>query len=528
MNALLVRMRGTWTRVSTWIDARRIAVTCFLAALAVYGIESIAWPLTGGRDSTTYLMYYVDMWHAHPAYPALMLYRTPLAPLVYGPLLQLGGPLLAEAGMAVLFAVSVSAFALAALEFGPAASVLTAVAVLAYPGYGALFHQVSSDPIFAFVFSLWTLATVRVLRRPRVRGFVVCGVLLLALVLARPGSQTLLVFALAPLLLSTSWRRRLLYTATFAVSAAVLLTAWAGYNDARYGSFVVARAGWADVPFYRVFHMEKIVRPENGPASRELADDVRRDLLGRPPYTQQGVTTVDQFFRLASDRMWSDAVVVVDHEWGWHSDYAVLRTVSIEAIDRHLHLYARDVAGAVWDELRYPYQWSAPVSARAAVVRARTSPIHASGPGDLGGRYWWLASTPSGKAPVAARVARLDREVNTLQDDIPGRSGSATLARILNAISRGFPWAAMWLFASFVALVWRRPSGWVALVVTAALALAVIVGTMLGNPQALEYGLPFQPAFVLCCMAALAGRRDATRAGLEKPVAYDVPLRRTT
>ncbi len=529
MNALLVRLQRIWASVSVWVDARRIAASCFFAALATYGLESIAWPLTGGRDSTTYLMYYADMWRAHPAYPALMLYRTPLAPLFYGPLLQLGGPLLAEAGMAVLYAVSVSAFAVAALEFGPAASVLTAVGILAYPGYGALFHQVSSDPIFAFVLSLWTLATIRALRKPRVERFVMCGVLLLALVLARPGSQILLVFAVAPLLLRTTWRKRLLHTATFAASAVVLLTTWAGYNDLRYGSFVVARAGWADLPFYRVFHMEKLVRPDNGQASRELADAVQRDLLGRAPYTTQGISTVDQFFRLASDRMWSDTVVVVDREWGWHSDYAILRTVAIEAIKRHFHLYVRDVAGAVWDELRYPYQWSAPLSARAQVVRARTSPVPASGHGDLGGRYWWLASTANGTAPVEARVVRLDRAVGKLQDDIPGRSGSVRLARILNAISRGYPWAVIWLFVGFAALIWRRPAGSLALLVTIALGLAVITETMLGNPQALEYGLPFEPAFVLCGIAAVVGRRNATRASRDDEiVAYDVPSRRTT
>lgn len=494
-----------FARALAWAGTRQAVVACFVLALVVYAVESVAWPLAGGRDGTTYLMYYADMWHSKPAYPALMLYRTPLAPLFYGPLLQLGGPLLAEAAMGVLYALSISALALAAREFGPAASLVTAAALLLYPGYGALFHQISSDPIFACVFAFWTLVTVRALRRPTTRRFVLAGVLLLALVLTRPGSQVLLLFALAPLLLAGRWRKRLVWSAAYVVTAAVLLVAWAGYNDARYGSFVVARAGWADIPFYRVFYMDKLVRTQNGPASRALGSAIQTDLLPKAPYPKLGIKTSNQFFSIASDRMWGDVVVVVDRRWGWKSDYAILRTVSLEAIERHLHLYVRDVAGAVWDELRYPYQWAAPVSAQAQ-AESHVHGAAAIGP-DPGGRYWWMASTPSGAAPAASRVARLTRAVDKLQESLPERSGSSELAKLLNAVSRAFPWAALWLFVGLVGLVLRRPAGSVALLATACLPLAVIIETELGNPPVLEYGLAVVPAFVLFAAASLTARR---------------------
>lgn len=507
---------------SAWVDARftahRAALACFMCALVVFGVESVAWPFSFGRDGTTYLMYYADMWHAHPAYPALMLFRTPLAPLVLGSVLQLGGPLLAEAVMGVAFAVSVLAFATAAYEFGRAAAIVTAVAVLAYPGYGALFHQLSSDPIFALVFSLWTAAAVRALRRPRTRRFVLVAVLFLALVLSRPGSQIILVFAVAPLLLRATWRNRLAWSGAFLGVAIGLLAAWSGYNDARYGSFVVARAGWADIPFYRVFYMDKLVRSEDGPASRRLAAAISRDLIPKAPYRQLGIRTPDRYFEIASDRMWGDIVVVVDRDWGWHSDYAILRAVSIEAIRRNLPLYARDVTGAVWDELRYPYLWRAPEAARslARAVFAKRGDSPAAASADPGGRYWWLASTPNGLPPVPSRVARLTREVARLQKRIPYRSGSSALASVLNRVSRIYPWPAVWLAVGLVAFVLRRPRGGSALLAVAGLAMAVIIETELGNPPVLEYGLPFDPAFVLFAVGALAaesGRRRSVASG---------------
>ena len=507
---------------SRWIDALfatrwRPPVVCIVCALIVFGAESIAWPLAYGRDGSTYLIYYADMWHAHPAFPALMLYRMPLAPLVYGPLLQLGGPLLAEAAMGLAYAASILAFAAAALEFGRLAAVITALALLVHPGYCALFHELSSDPVLALVFAFWTLAVVRALRRPGLRRFVVVGVLFFLLVLARPGSQVLLVFAFVPLLLQASWPERLMWGGAFLAVGVALLALWSGYNDVRYGSFVVARAGWANVPFYRVFFLDKLVRTENGPASRELGAAVQRDLLPKTPYRQLGVKTPDQYFAIASDHMWSDVVWIVDREWGWHSDYAILRRVSIEAIRTHFHRYARSVAAGVWDELRYPYVWNAPHVARAqsapsaSAASAPPKPIPKSSP-DYGGRYSWLASTPSGQPPVPSRVTRVTRELATLDHDIPERSGSATLARILNRISRVYPWAAIWIAVGLVALVVRRPRGSFVLLTIGGLALLVIVFTELGEPPGLEYGLPLLPAFILGAVAALAAPRRAQTA----------------
>lgn len=516
MNSASLRLRGSSglrELFGSLFVGRRAALLCFVGALVVYGLESVAWPLAYGRDGTTYLMYYLDMWHAHPAYPALMLFRTPLAPLVYGPPLQLGGPLLAEAIMAVAYAVSVLAFAAAAREFGKLPAVLTAVALLAYPGYSALFHQISSDPVFAFVLSLWTLSVIRAVRSPETRRFWILGLLSFALVMARPGSQVLLVFGLVPLVLPGSWRSRSAWAGGFLGVSIGLLLLWSGYNDLRYGSFVVARAGWANVPFYRVFTMEKLVRAENGPASRELASAIQRDLLSKTPYLQLGVKTPDQYFEIGSDRMWSDVVWIVDREWGWHSNYAILRKVSIEAIRKHPHLYARDVAAGVWDELRYPYVQNAPQAARAAragpprMLAAAARPVSTSLSSDYGGRYWWLASTPSGRPPVPSRVARLVRAVDDLQRDIPERSGSAGAARVLNRISRIYPWPVIWLAIGLLALALRRPRGASALIVIAALALVVIVFTELGEPPGLEYGLPFTPVFVLTAIAAITGPR---------------------
>src|SRR5438067_6015983 len=80
-----------------------------IAAALVFVAQSLAWPLSPGRDFGTYVQYFVDMWHAEPAYPMLMLYRPPVAPLFIGVCLKMGGPLLLEIAQGALFCVSILA-----------------------------------------------------------------------------------------------------------------------------------------------------------------------------------------------------------------------------------------------------------------------------------------------------------------------------------------------------------------------------------------------------------------------------------
>jgi hypothetical protein len=497
------RVRGG---VARWVETRKAAMLCFVAALAVYGIESIAWPLTGGRDSTTYLMYFADMWHRHPAYPMLMLFRTPVAPLFYGPLFRVGGATLAEVGMAFAYAGSILAFSAAARAFGRLPAVLTGVSLLLLPAYGALFHQVSSDPVFAFFLALWVLATVRAFQTPDVRRFALLGILVVALVLTRPSAQILLLTGFASLLPRGPWRERVGRTLAFGASAAVLLLGWASYNAARYGDFTVARGGWASTPFYRVFVMEKIAKPTNGPASAELATAVRRDLMTRPPYAQLHLST-HTFFTLATDHMWGDLVWLSDYQWGWDTHYSILRRVALEAIRRHPALYAHDVVAAVKAELFTPYRWAAPlVPAEGPSASVGAAPA-ASQPEDIGGYRWWLATNPHGAPPVHAREVRLVRELARLQGKLPERTGSGRLALVLNWISRLYPRAWIWLVVGFAASLIRRADRLSGPTVIVVASLALLIFTMLGNPPALEYGLPLEPAFVLFALAALLGGR---------------------
>lgn len=510
--------------------SRLFPVACFVAALAVFALQSAAWPFHGGRDGTTYLMYYADMWNARPAFPQLMLFRTPLAPLLYGPALDLGGAVAAEAVAAFAFAVSVSAFALAASAFGGVAAVGTAAALLLYAPYGALFHQVSSDAAFALAFALWVLAAIRAAQRPTTGRLALAGAGVFMMAMARPSAQLFLLFAVAPLLWRAPWRERAKRTVAFAAPAVVLLLAWAGSNALRYGDFAVARGTSATVPLYRLFVLDHLVEPDNGPASAELAAAVRANLLHKPEYADAGVRTVEDFFATGGDRAWGDLVVLSDRFWGWDSDYELLRLAALEAATAHWKLYARGVGDSLRHVLTAPYL--RPATASAAEARRQ---VAASGgyvqPPEPGGVLWWLATTPDGrigKGPSGNLVWRspsdqahavwLDGRVAELGRDLPARSGSEAAAQALNALTRGYPWLGIWLVGGIALLLARRPRHWQTGLLIAGLGTLLLVVTMASMPPALEYAIPIAPSFVIATAAGALGRRPVTAGRV-----YDVP-----
>ena len=236
-------------------------------ALVAYVVHSIAWPLSPGRDAGTYLIYYLDMWSSDPIYPTLMLFRTPVAPLFFGSLLELGGSELVEIALGACYVVAILAAYVIGCHWGRRIGIALAVALLLYPPYAALFHTVSSDGLFAFGFIVWLLFVCRTVTRPTVLEFAAHGVALFALVLIRPSALFfVLPMALVPFLVSDLARNSRIASAVAMLGTlAVLLVCWSGYNALRYGDFTVSRTTWAHMPLYRLYVFDHLVEPDNDP-----------------------------------------------------------------------------------------------------------------------------------------------------------------------------------------------------------------------------------------------------------------------
>ena len=213
-----------------------------------------------------------------------------------------------------------------------------------------MFHELSSEPVFAAAFAGWAWLVTRATFAPSAGRFALVGLGVAVLALVRPGNAVLLAFGIVPLLLAGSRRVRFERSGAFLLAAVLPLLAWSVHNGIRFDSWGLARGGNAIVPFYRAFITDNIVSPENGEQSRRLALAMQQHLLTREPYRSYKVTLTSSSSGAASASH-EDLYLLSDQVFGWDTDYSVLRSAGVEGVRAHPGTYARGVTRTVWDEL---------------------------------------------------------------------------------------------------------------------------------------------------------------------------------
>jgi len=572
-----------WRSLEGWVGSRGSAVAVFALALVVFALQSAFLPTYPGRDMARYLQTFFQLGYDVPVYPAVLNSRGPLSALGVGVPLEIGG-WAAEAWLAVLYALSIVAWGRVALTFGARAAIATSALLLVYPGYGILFHQLASDALFAAGFAGWSVLAARAIRRPSLVTFATAGVVLGALVLVRPANQVMFVIVLLPLLLRAPLLERLAYAAAFFIPAVVVSQAWRVFADLRWGDavalkpstgllglavlavplllpspwrvrtaavtavLVVAAVAVRGVPgetpsqythsvirnesnqfLYRSFELDRIMAPENGPASRRLARIVRRELLRREPYRSYGID-VHEFFASGSDRVFGDLTGV--------APAADLAAATREAIRRHPRTFVSSIGHTLWDQLAnrsvFAPEELAPAPPPQPEVAAggqqlpqptEGQPIPASRIGPLlwtpGGQAYevWTSATehhfvftnPKDKR----RYDKLGADVERLSVRIPTRDAVQGVTHRANQASHRFPPPAVWLLLGVVGLAFRRPRGALVAIAPAFAGLVVIVATALVAPAVAEYAAPVSPAFILFAAAGVLGvpvRRERAEA----------------
>jgi hypothetical protein len=391
-----------------------------------------------------------------------------------------------------------------------------------------MFHEISSEPVFAAAFSLWALLVVRATRAPSPARFALVGVGVAFLALVRPGNAVLLAFVVFPFVLAGDLRRRVTHAGAFLLAALLPLVVWAVLNGVRFGDYSLARGGNAVIPFYRAYITDKIVSPENGPASRRLAEAVRTHLITRDPYKSYGVT-VGEVFRSGSFRIHEDFYLLSDQVFGWDTNYSVLRKAGIEAVREHPGTYASGVLDTIWKQLSKSYFRSLPTdqartrSQPVVEVRGQKLPAPSEGqPIPAGQSVWisrpdncirdvWTSATAHHftfcKPGYKRRFNAISNELDSLFAGLPDRTGNGWLALRMNQASRWYPRLILWIALGVIALAWRRPSGTRTLVAIALTAFVVIVLNALGLFADPRFVLPVAPAFILFGSCALLGKR---------------------
>ena len=469
-------------RLLAFVPTRRAAVVLFVVALGVYWFQALGWPMAKGRDTWDYLVYYLQLFDANPPLSQVQLFRTPLTPLAVGLPMAIGGSALLEVVFGVLFAVGVVAWSATALVFGRVPALASAVLLLVYPACATLYHQASSDAVFATGLALWALVLARTLRWPSTWGFVAIGLGIAILVLIRPANQVLLPAVLVPLLVVAPWRRRLTWVAVCLAAAVLPLAGWAVHNGIRYDDATVARGGRAWVPFLKVWLDDRTVAPENGAQSRRLADLIERHVLTEEPFASLHVP-LDAYLgqRLElRDRPADRALRPLPRQGRRLRGDLRLRDRGDQGASADVR--QRGVADVFWQFLM-----QAPIREGIA-PRAQTEPAPPPATFTRDGvvlpnpaatvlvdavpyGFVWCASDyidsctlddPSvvwKDARTQQRYREVVSQVRAWDAELPSRSGQAWVTEILDRITPRFPRPPLWIAVGVVALLWRRPRG---------------------------------------------------------------------
>ena len=164
------------------------------------------------------------------------------------------------------------------------AAVATAVALLAYPGYVLLFHELASDALFAAAFALVALLVVRVAEAPTLGRSVALGLGIVGLVLARPVGQALVLLVLVPLVAAHGARARRSPRRASRRRSSSAPRARRRHNAVRADDFAVVRGGSASLLF-RTFVADRIVEPENGACVARSSREPSREGCSRTSRT---------------------------------------------------------------------------------------------------------------------------------------------------------------------------------------------------------------------------------------------------
>jgi hypothetical protein len=520
-------VRSAWARPLAFVPTRRAAALLFVVASAVYWVQALGWPMAKGRDTWDYLAYYLQLGDSAPPFEMLQLFRTPLTPLAVGLPLDLGGTVLLEIVFGVFFAVSVVAWSAAGLTFGRLPALLAAALLLVYPAWATLYHQASSDAVFATGLAVWAHLLALTLERPSTWRFVALGAGIAVLVLIRPANQVLLPAALAALLVPVAWGRRVMWAAACLVTAVAVLGAWAVHNGIRYDDATVARGGRAWVPFLRVWLADQTVAPENGEASRRLATLIEREVLTKGPHARLSVP-LDAYLANGTNYETVRLIALSDRVLGRDENYDVLFDSALEAIREEPGTYVRGVADVFWELLRQqPLRED--VAPREQTAPTAPAPSYESG-GDVlpnPQAYVLVEGVPYGFVWCASdyvdsctlerpelvwddpdrqrRYREIVSQVRAWDANLPSREGVSYVDEILNRITPRFPRPPFWIAIGLVGLAIRRPRNWRTIVVLWACAAAVLLIHAGSQGVAPEFALPLYPLFIVTGVAAVAG-----------------------
>jgi len=470
--------------------SKRDLVFVIFVSLFAYWIHSIAWPLHAGRGwnqwvdvftliiegnafqtiDLTQIISFNDCGALCPNFSI----RPPVSPLLLGSLFLLGGPVLVEISLSLVFCLVNLAVFIIGSNWGRKTGVISTLLLCLSQPYVNLFHQAGSDSIYAALLMLFFFLGFRFTNHQNYKTTIFISLIAFIISLTRPTGQILFVFW--PFILAfmglIGLKKCIKHLLIFSSISGVLLLCWAMFFFVTTNSFKINFS--VQFPMYKVHVIDQIVHPENGPVSKEFGRIIKENIdagkYGSSITDAWGSThpvTVETFLGAGITTLTSLMAVPRAQYSVIESNQLIFRT-AIEAIITHPRLYLRSTIRQLHESFLVGkiLDYSEPDDRYA---RARKGPI------------------TSLKDKMMA---------------LPIRDGDYQLRSWLNAYR--LPSMYFWIVAGLGILVGTLGLGEIALIGYFFLSLCHSFVTALASWSVYEYGAPFEPIYIIIGVVGLS------------------------
>jgi len=488
----------------------KFILPAFLITILLHTILWIAYPLHYGPDGHTYIYYFVDFFNKEPMLPMVLTYRTPVAPLFYGFLLETGGALAASIASEVLLLSLIPAIYLLALSWGRnSARVATALFILFLP-FHIQFHQIGSDALFSWFIILFFLSLKYALEYKNIWSWAVLGIISALTILTRPSGLVIILVLLAVFFLKIDFKKILKLAGVYLLCIIIILGSFVLYKGVRLNDYSISR-GSNYTAFMRVYTLhEPLFSPENGPNSEKLVQIIEEELLDTQLYRKYDITLEKILTHWHGRRFLGDIIVSVDRAEGWDSQYELLEKVAFESIRANPVSYFKDYLKDI--ALLTTIEQVVPETPEPGDTKLYLNDISAISEENLPeptegelipfSNTWWMLSSPEGKLPAQSEVDNFNEKYEKIVSDVENARGSTGTVRIIEFLwdNVKIPIFYFWIFG-ILGIIFSNRNKRILLIYVFVISAIIIVGTLYAAHVYTRYRLPLDPLIMISGVA---------------------------
>ncbi|MEA2016483.1 MAG: hypothetical protein U9O59_07270, partial [Actinomycetota bacterium] len=488
----------------------KFIIPAFLVTILLHIILWIAYPLHFGPDGHNYIYYFVDFFNKEPMLPMVLTYRTPVAPLFYGFLLQAGGTLAVTIASEIMLLSLIPAIYLLALSWGRNVSIAATVLFILFLPFHIQFHQIGSDALFSWFIILFFLSFKYALENKNIWSWAVLGIISSLTILTRPSGLVIVLALLSVFFLKINFKNILKLAGVYLLCIIAILGSFVIYKGARFNDYTISR-GSSYTAFMRTYTLhEPLFSPENGPGSEKLVQIIEGELLDTELYEKYDITLEKILTHRHARRFLGDIIVSVDKAEGWDSEYALLEKVAFESIRvnpvSYLKNYLKDIINLATIEHVVP-ETPAPNDTKLYLndisnISEENLPEPTEGELIPFSNTWWMLSSPEGELPTQSEVNNFNEKYEKIATDVENVQGSPGMVRIIEILwdNIKIPIFYFWIFG-ILGIILSRRNKRIILIYIFAISAIIIVGTLYAAHVYTRYRLPLDPLIMISGVA---------------------------